>query len=142
MDKNEKNDSVGSVTSMVLSATDWAAQFAPRMRLIAATLMPFDDRIWGWASGPQPQSKHYDESEWPWIEIQVPHSQYHDSSVYIRITESSVTYWEMIGGKDGETYCDGKVETTLPKVFQYLASLPRDPGSHLFEREAEEETES
>ena len=137
MDTNKKNGSVGGVISMVLSSTEYVEQFAPQMRLIAATLMPFDDRIWGWSAGPQPQSEHYDESEPPWIEIQVPHSQYHDSSVYIRITESSVTYWEMITGTNGESFCDGSVQTTLPKVFQYLASLPRDPGSQLFEKGGE-----
>lgn len=132
--KRKRRIHVGSVISMVLSATDYVEPFTPQMRLIAATLMPFSDRFWSWAAGPQPKSKHYDKDEPPYIEIQVPHSHYPDSSVYIKITESSVTYWESIKDCDGDFFIDGEGTTTLDKVFRYLAALPSTPGYHLFDK--------
>jgi len=132
------NGSAGSVMNMVLTRTDYAARFAPRMRLIAATLLPYDDRIYSWSAGPQPQSKNYDAGEPPYIEIEVPHSQYNDSSVYIKITESNVTYLEVIVGKDGEHFSDGEERTTLGNVFRYLAALPSSPGCQLFDRGGDE----
>jgi hypothetical protein len=136
--KRKKSAGVGSVMSAVIESIEYAERFAPSMQLIAATLLPFDDRVLTWKSGPQPQSKRDDKDDPPYIEIEVPHSQCQNSSVSIKITESSVTYCEFITCVDCDgVLSDGEQKTTLEKVFKYLESLPSSPNRQLFEGECE-----
>lgn len=130
--ERERKAAEASVPKMVrgYSLITAAAQYAPSLVPIAATLAPFEDQLDRIHAGPQKQAKDYNPKEKPYLSFDIMDPRYPGGdedgcSIACKVTEDKVVItWYCMNGYEGKNYRDDTV-MSLPGLWEYLRQLPR-----------------
>lgn len=107
-----------------------AAQYAPSLIPIAATLAPFEDLLDSTGAGPQKHTKNYNQKEKPYLSFSIMDPRYPGGdtdgcSIACKVTEDKVVIsWYCMNGAGGRNYRDDTV-MSLQGLWEYLRQLPR-----------------
>jgi hypothetical protein len=130
--EKERKAAEASVPKMVrgYSLITAAAQYAPSLVPIAATLAPFEDLLDRVGAGPQKGSKHDSPKTKPYLDFYIMDPRYPGGdtdgcSIACKVTEDKVVIsWYCMNGYDGKNYRDDTM-MTLQGLWEYLRQLPR-----------------
>jgi hypothetical protein len=107
-----------------------AAQYAPELVPIAATLAPFEDLLDRLSAGPQKGCKHDNPKDKPHLSFDIMDPRYPGGdddgcSIACKVTADKVVItWYCMNGYEGKNYRDD-TEMTLRGLWEYLRQLPR-----------------
>jgi hypothetical protein len=109
---------------------DHVRQFCPHLIEKRASLLPFDDVIFGESAGPQPGTKYYNPKEEPYFTIDVNDPQYPSLHYSFRVTAHTVEmeHWEA-PGNGTEAMIDDPVVIEMEELWNFLRQLPRPASS-------------
>jgi hypothetical protein len=130
--ERERKAAEASVPKLVrgFSLITAAAQHAPSLVPIAATLAPFEDLLDRIMAGPQKQAKDYNPKEKQYLRFDIEDPRYPGGdddgcSIACKVTEDKVVItWYCMNGYEGKNYRDD-TEMTLRGLWEYLRQLPR-----------------
>jgi len=130
--EKERKAAEASVPKMLrgYSIVTMAAQYAPSLVPIAATLAPFDDLFDRVGAGPQKGSMHDSPKDKPYLTFDIEDPRYPGSdtsgcSIACKVTEDKVVItWYFMDGYEGKNYRDDTA-MTLPGLWNYLRQIPR-----------------
>ena len=104
---------------------DHVRQFCPQLIEKRASLLPFDDVIFGESAGPQPGTKYYDPKEEPHFEVQVQDPLYPSAYYSFRVTKHAVEFSHVETGEEEEYLLDDPMVIELEELWTFLRQLPR-----------------
>ena len=104
---------------IVENFSSYVSEYAPELRDLYITLMPFEDVIHSVHAGPQSQSKHYDPEEAPYFSLDF--SEWKNGEIII------LRFWRIEKDRVVLETDDGEFPSSMPQLWNFLRQLPRDP---------------
>ena len=103
----------------VESYSSYINEFAPELRDLYLTLMPFEDVIHSVHAGPQPQSKHYNPDEPTYFSL--------DFSEWKNGEITELKMWRVEKDRVFLETMDGDLPSSMRQLWDFLRQLQRDP---------------
>lgn len=99
--------------------SSYISEYAPELRDLYLTLMPFDDVIPSVHAGPQPQCKHYDPEQTPYFCLDF--SEWKDGEIL------ELKAWRIEKDRVYLETMDGDMPSSMRQLWDFLRQLPRGP---------------
>jgi hypothetical protein len=123
-----------AVADRINEATKYCREFAPGLVMARATLLPFEDVIYGESAGPQPAAQDYDPDEEPYFTVDIDDPGNAGGETWAKVTAHGVVISYTVKTPDGETFLGDEIKTTLDGLWDYLRQLPRSAGGYFRNR--------
>ncbi len=101
------------------SYSSYISEFAPELRDLYLTLMPFEDVIHSVYAGPQPQAKHYDPDEPVYFSLDF--SEWENGEI------TELKMWRVEKDRVFLETMDGDLPSSMRQLWDFLRQLQRGP---------------